>query len=165
MLTDATEEVGVDLGIAGVAEAGPSTHEDNLIILHELDIKEDDDDEDEEQQHEIEEDDDDGEEEEDEDDEDDHRDQEMCTEGGVDSCGVDQSDQQQQAGIQGCSITDSVQQQSTMEQSLCTNDLDGFDGINAIKMETDSIFDSGGKSFLGVSYLFSFRRSVCVHRC
>lgn len=117
---DDETEVGVDLGIAGVAEAGPSPHEeDNLIILHELDLKgvgEDDEDEDEE-------------EEEEEDDEEDDEDQPMVEE-------------QEQVVGQPQQVEEAVADGPVM---CSASDLDGFDGIQAIKMETDSIFDSGGK--------------------
>lgn len=129
MLTDATdEEAGVDLGIAGVAEAGPSTHEDNLIILHEMDIKGEEDEEDEE-------------EDEDDDDNDDpnRRDQEEDEDDEEDEA----DDDQQQIP---CSDQQDVPTSTAEEAALCTtSDLDGFDGINAIKMETDNIFESGGK--------------------
>ncbi|EDS40454.1 conserved hypothetical protein [Culex quinquefasciatus] len=119
---DDETEVGVDLGIAGVAEAGPSPHEeDNLIILHELDLKgvgEDDEDEDEE-------------EEEEEDDEEDDEDQPMVEE-------------QEQVVGQPQQVEEAVADGPVM---CSASDLDGFDGIQAIKMETDSIFDSGDWPF------------------
>ncbi|XP_021706586.1 polycomb protein Asx [Aedes aegypti] len=123
MLTDATEEeAGVDLGIAGVAEAGPSTHEDNLIILHEMDIKGEEDEEDG------------GDEDVEEDEEDEEE-------------GEDEEEQQEEPIMVAASVDIPT---STVEQdSICatSSDLDGFDGINAIKMETDNIFESGDWPF------------------
>lgn len=137
MLTDATEEeAGVDLGIAGVAEAGPSTHEDNLIILHEMDIKGEEDEEDG------------GDEDVEEDEEDEEE-------------GEDEEEQQEEPIMVAASVDIPT---STVEQdSICatSSDLDGFDGINAIKMETDNIFESGGKRSVdrvlsSLCFVFSF---------
>nr|XP_029731489.1 polycomb protein Asx isoform X3 [Aedes albopictus] len=128
MLTDATEEeAGVDLGIAGVAEAGPSTHEDNLIILHEMDIKGDDPDEEEE-----------GEDDEDDDD---------CGEDEEEEPEEEQPDGQQQVVV--AATVDIPPSSSVEQETICatSSDLDGFDGINAIKMETDNIFESGDWPF------------------
>lgn len=130
MLTDATdEEAGVDLGIAGVAEAGPSTHEDNLIILHEMDIKGEEEDEDDEDE---------------DDDDNDDTNRRNPEEEDDDDEEEDEVDDQQEIP---CSNQQDVPTSTAEEAALCTtSDLDGFDGINAIKMETDNIFESGGKN-------------------
>ncbi|XP_055591734.1 polycomb protein Asx-like isoform X2 [Uranotaenia lowii] len=171
------EEVGVDLGIMGLAEAGPSPHdEDNLIILHEMDLKSED---------ESCEDEDLGEggmligdqqvEDEQENDVDDGNEEMLDNrQNGEQNCSLFESHEfnhdllehngnhEELAAMEVDGLVDSdipasgdrglqVQEEvkcEPLEESICSaSELDGFDGINAIKMECDNIFDSGDWPF------------------